>query len=105
MIDASVGPNVPRDGRPTVTLGGASLLVGAVARAYERAREHRAEAERLALLAQPPELVGVHPAVDGRVPRRRLQVLADGDHVDAVLAQLAHRLDHLVVRLAEADDD
>jgi hypothetical protein len=82
-----------------------SLLVGAVARADERAREDRAEAELLALLAEPAELVRVHPAVDLGVLRRRLEVLADRDDVDAVRAQVAHRLDHLVVRLAEADDD
>src|SRR3954447_18096223 len=82
-----------------------SLLVGAVARADERAGEDRAEAERLALLAEPAELVGMHPAVDLRVLRARLEVLADGDDVDAVGAEVAHRLDDLVVRLAEADDD
>jgi hypothetical protein len=41
----------------------------------------------------------VHPAVDRRVLRARLQVLADRDDVDAVRAQVAHRLDDLVVRL------
>src|SRR4051794_14686100 len=85
--------------------GGMALLVGAVARADEWAGEDRAEAERLSLLAEPPEFVGVHPAVDGRVLRARLEVLPDRDDVDAVLAQVAHRLHHLVVALAEADDD
>ncbi len=47
----------------------------------------------------------MHPAVDLRVLRARLEVLADRDDVDAVRAQVAHRLDHLVVRLAETDDD
>src|SRR5262252_9036751 len=60
------------------------LLVGAVARAYERAGEDRSEAERLALLPEPAELVGMHPPVDRRVLRARLEVLADRDHVDAV---------------------
>src|SRR5688572_27304007 len=82
-----------------------TLLVRAVARAHERAREDRAETEGLALLAHPPELVRVHPAVDRRVLRARLEVLADRDHVDAVLAQVTHRRHDLVVRLAEADDD
>ena len=82
-----------------------ALLVGAIARADERAGEDRAEAERLALLAEPRELVGVHPAVDRGVLRARLEVLADRHDVDAVGAQVAQRLDHLVVRLAEADDD
>ena len=81
------------------------LLVGPVARADERAREHRSEPECLALLPEPAELVGVHPAVDRRVLRARLEVLADRDHVDAVLAQVAHRLDDLVVPLSETDDD
>ena len=62
-----------------------ALLVGAVRRANERAREDGAEAERLALLAEPAELVGMHPAVDLRVLRRGLEVLADRDDVDAVL--------------------
>ena len=90
---------------PTPRVGGMLLLVGAIARAHERPGEDGAEAERLALLAQPAELVRVHPAVDRRVLARRLQVLADRDHVDAVRAQLAHRLDDLVVRLAEPGDD
>ena len=47
----------------------------------------------------------MHPAVDLRVLRARLQVLADRHDVDAVRAQVAQRLDDLVVRLAEADDD
>src|SRR5262249_54048731 len=82
-----------------------ALLVGAVARTDEGACKHRAEAHRLALLAEPVELVGVHPAVDRDVLRARLQVLADRDDVDAHRAQVAHRLDDLVVVLAEPDDD
>src|SRR5690242_7393783 len=63
-------------------LGCVALLVGAVARADERAGEDGAEAERLALLAEPAELVGMHPAVDRRVLCARLQVLADRHDVD-----------------------
>src|SRR3954447_3115763 len=81
------------------------LLVRPVGAADERAREDGAEAERLALLPEPAELVRVHPAVDRRVLRGRLEVLPDRDDVDAVLAEVAHRLDDLLVRLAEADDD
>ena len=55
--------------RAAAGLGRVALLVGAVARADERAGEDRAEAERLALLAEPAELVRVHPAVDRRVLR------------------------------------
>src|SRR5438874_1280208 len=45
------------------------------------------------------------PAIDLRVLRARLQVLADRDDVDVVLAQIAHRLHDLVVRLPQPDDD
>ena len=76
-----------------------ALLVGPVAGADERAGEDGAEAQRLALLAEPAELVGMHPAVDPRVLVGRLEVLADRDHVNTVLAQVAHGVDHLVVRL------
>src|SRR5439155_12486745 len=60
----------------TPRFGGVALFVCAVARADERAREDGAEPDRLALLAEPAELVGMHPAVDRRVLRGRLQVLA-----------------------------
>ena len=53
-------------------VGSVLLLVGAVARADERPREHGAESEGLALLAEPAELVGMDPAVDRDVLRRRL---------------------------------
>src|SRR5215210_2476315 len=43
-------------------LGGVPLLVRSIARSHERAGEHGAEAERLSLLPEPPELVRVHPA-------------------------------------------
>jgi hypothetical protein len=82
-----------------------ALLVCPVARADEGAREDRAEAQRLALLAEPAELVGVHPAVDRRVLGTRLQVLADRHDVDSVCAKVAQRLDDFVVRLPQADDD
>src|SRR6185295_14964509 len=78
-----IKPLLVRDGAEA-RVGRVLLLVGAVARADERAGEDRAEAERLALLAQPAELVGVYPAVDRRVLRRRLEVLTDRDDVDAV---------------------
>src|SRR5207344_1418960 len=89
---------VPGSVRDGAAAGGRSvlLLVGAIARAHERAGEHGAEPERLALLAQPAELVGVHPAVDRGVLRARLQVLADRDDVDAVGPQVAQRLHDLV---------
>src|SRR6266545_3436055 len=87
--------------RAAAGLGRVALLVRAVRAAHERTREDRAEAERLALLAQPAELVRMHPAVDRRVLRRGLQVLADRHDVDAVRAQVAQRLDHLVVTIGQ----
>src|SRR5690242_21322879 len=84
---------------------GMPLLVGSVAGSNQRPGEDRAEAERLALLAEPAELVRVHPAVDRCVLRTRLEVLPDRHDIHAGRAQVAHRLDHLVVRLAEPDDD
>src|SRR2546421_5804971 len=82
-----------------------TLLVGSVARPHQRTRENRAEAECFALLAEPAELVGVHPAVDLGVFRRGLEVLADRDDVDVVRTQVAQRLDDLAVRLPKSDDD
>ena len=86
-------------------LGRAALLVRAVRGAHERAGEDRAEAERLALLAEP---AGTRPgAPSGRsacASADGLQVLADRDDVDAVGAEVTERLDELVVRLAEACD-
>src|SRR5262245_25116901 len=91
--------------RATTGRGRVLLLVGAVRAPHQRAGEDGAEAEGFALLAEPAELVRVHPAVDRRVLRTRLEVLPDRDDIDAVLPQVAHRLHDLVVRLAEADDD
>src|SRR2546430_8443871 len=91
--------------RAAACFGRVPLLVGAVARADERSREDRAESERLALLAEPTELVRMHPAVDPGVLCARLQVLADRDDVDAVFAEVAQRFDDLVVRLPQPDDD
>src|SRR3954453_4161452 len=102
---ASTRPLCSPSWRRSLTRSRRALLVGAVRRADERAREHRAEAEGLALLAEPVELVRVHPAVDRDVLPAPLQVLGDRDDVDSGRAQVAHRLDDLVVALAEADDD
>jgi len=82
-----------------------ALLVRTVGRAHERAGEHRAEAERLALLPEPAKRVLMHPPVDLRVLRRGLKLLPDRDDVDTVRAQVAHRLHDLLVRLTEPDDD
>src|SRR5207248_8729450 len=89
----------------TRSRGRRALLVGAIRRANQRTGKDGAEADRLALLPEPLELVRVHPAVDRHVLRARLQVLPDCDDVDAGRTQVTHRLDDLAVALAEADDD
>src|SRR5205823_6119041 len=66
---------------PRAEGGGGALLVGAVGAPDQRTREDGAEAECLTLLAEPVELVRVHPAVDLDVLRARLQVLPDRDDV------------------------
>ena len=55
--------------RAAAGLGGVALLVGAVAASARAGPQHAAEAEHLALLAEPAELVRVHPAVDRGVVR------------------------------------
>src|SRR6266516_2375579 len=91
--------------RAAACFGRVPLLVGAVARADERSREDRAESERLALLAEPTELVRMHPAVDPGVLCARLQVLADRDNVDAMFAEVADRLDVVVEDLGPGVED
>ena len=68
------------------------------------------EATKAKPIARPSRGERIEPlrldeAVDRRVLRRRAQVLAERDDVDPGLAQIAHRLEHLVVRLADADHD
>src|SRR5687767_14809153 len=82
-----------------------ALFVRAVGRAHQWTREDRTEPHRLALLAKPAKFVWMHPAVDDRVLRRRLEVLADGHDVDAVRPKIAERLDDFVVCFPKTDDD
>src|SRR5215207_7741633 len=79
------------------------VLVGVVARAHERARGDVVEAELVRSSLERLELVRVPIAHDRQVALGRAQVLADGEHLDSVLAQLPERVDQLVVRLAEPD--
>jgi len=58
-------------------------LFGVIAGAGEGARLDVADAEALAERLPARELVRFDPAVDGEVVRRRAQVLADRDDVDA----------------------
>src|SRR3954470_9636991 len=95
---------LPRGGERTrarLRLG--HVLVGVVARPHERPGGDVIEAERVGGVLERLELVGMPEAHDGQVALRRAQVLPHREDLDALLAQRAERLDHLVVALAEPD--
>src|SRR5688572_9395187 len=81
------------------------LLPGVVARADERPGLDVAEAHLRAEPLELAELVGGVVAVQGQVVVRWAQVLAEGEDVDVRGAQVAHDGEHLLGRLAEAEDD
>src|SRR5690349_8388632 len=87
------------DARPVLL----DVLVGVVAGAHQRARGDVLEAELVGRDLERLELVRVPVAHDRQVALGRTQVLADGEHLDALLAQLAEGVDHLLVGLAEPD--
>src|SRR3954469_2177535 len=89
--------------RPRARLALGHVLVGVVARPHERAGGDVLEAERVRGALQGGELVRVPVAHDREVLLGRAEVLADGEDLHAVLAEDAERLDELVVRLAEPD--
>ena len=76
-----------------------------VRRTRQRAGRHHQEAlgpgDRLIRL----ELFRRHEPIDGGVFARRLQVLADGDEVDAGGPHVVHHLHDLFLGLAQADHD
>src|SRR5438874_13835912 len=80
-----------------------NVLVGVVRAAHERPGRDVVEAERVRGLLERLELVRMPVAHDGQVALRRAQVLPDGEHLDARLAQVLERRDHLSVGLAESD--
>ncbi len=59
------------------------------------------ETHRPGLALEHRERVRMHVAQHGQVAGRRLQVLADRQHVDVVRAHVAHRGEDLLVGLAE----
>src|SRR3954466_12582756 len=91
-----------RDGSDTRPLLG-HVLVGVVARAHERTGGDVVEAQVVGRGLERLELVGVPVAHDRQVALGRAQVLADGEDLHAVLAQLPEGVDHLLEALAEAD--
>src|SRR5690606_8517784 len=90
---------VARSGRDP---GAGRLPVGVVGRAHHRAGGDVAEAQPVAVLLQRLELLGGPVAHHRMVVRSRLQVLADGDHVHVVRAQVAQGGLHLLHGLAQA---
>lgn len=46
--------------------------------------------------------IRVHETLDRQVAARRLQVLAEGEHVDIVFTPALHDFDHFLVSLANA---
>src|ERR1700683_2281030 len=79
------------------------VLIGVIGGAHERPGGDVVEAELIGGCLERGELVGVPVAHDGQMALGRAQVLPDGEHLHAVLAQRAEGLDHLVVGLAEPD--
>ena len=59
----------------------------------------------MAMRRSPSNSSGGTKRDDRRVPRARLQVLADGEEVDAGRAHVVHDLHHLLARFTEADHD
>ncbi len=58
------------------------------------------EAHRLALLLEHGEVLGSHPPHHREVALAGAQVLAQVEHLHAVVDQVAHRRQHLLVGLA-----
>ena len=78
------------------------VLVGVVGGAHERPGGDVLEAERVGGVLERGELLRLPVAHDRQVALGRPQVLADREHLHALLAQLPEGFDHLLVRLAEA---
>ena len=81
------------------------VVAGVVRRTRQRAGRHHQEA-----LGPGDRLIGLElfwrdEAVDGGVFARWLQVLADGDEVDAGGPHVVHHLHDLFLGLAQADHD
>ena len=88
-----------RPGRYVVKAG-----AGEIARVPRQERPVRRERNApQAVRAQRVEGLRGDVLPDGEVPLARAQVLAEGEQVHAVRAQVAHRLEDLLARLAEAE--
>ena len=61
-------------------------MIGVVGAADQRPGFDDLEAAGEAFLLEERELLGRHPAIDGQVVPRGLEVLADGEHVTIITA-------------------
>src|SRR5579875_2118210 len=91
------------DGLPGLR-GLAVKLARAVGGADQRAGHDAGEADLQGLFAEFDELLGLDPALDRVVPRRRAQVLGDRQQVAAGRVQVGQGLADLVPLLAQAED-
>src|SRR5690349_3662206 len=78
---------------------------GTVGRANERAGHDAGEADVVCLVLQFDELLRLHPALDGMVPRARAQVLGDGDEIAPRLVEVEQCVRDLVAGFAHAEDE
>src|SRR5471032_2075924 len=96
-------PNYSRLGSGNqASLDQLGLLVSVVRGTHQRAGRHVLEAHFVTFLGEPGEGVRVHKTLHRQVAARRLQVLAQGQHVDVVFAHALHDFDHFFVGFAQA---
>src|SRR3989441_594999 len=81
------------------------LLIGVIRGAHERPDGGVPEAQFGSACLVQSETRGIGVPLDRQMMRRRLQVLADGQHVDVVRAKVAHHVEDLGVGLAQTDHE
>ena len=79
------------------------MFPGVVGTAYQRAGFDVAEALLQGVLLEESEFFGGDVAGDGQLVFGRAQVLAEGENVAAVLAQVAEDLFQFIASLAQAE--
>src|SRR3989449_3703802 len=80
-------------------------FTGAVGRPHERSRRDVGESHRFAGYAQFLEHFRWNVLLDGKVPTARAKVLAHGHDVHLVRAEVPHRREDFLSRLAESEHD
>ena len=77
------------------------LLVGMIRRADHRADRGVRETQAIGFPLEQGKPVGMHVAQHWQMRGARLQILADGKHVDPVRAHVAHHVEDLVIGLPQ----